>query len=69
MTVNNSNETEDVLMTDDTDFIEESDEAEEQIVRSKGFNLDMRHKIESRLEQRRLDKELNEYQYFDIDDD
>lgn len=69
MTVNNSNETEDVLMTDDTDFIEESDEAEEPIVRSKGFNLDMRHKIESRLEQRRLDKELNEYQYFDIDDD
>jgi len=29
----------------------------------------MRHRIENRLEERRLQKELNEYEFFDLDDD
>ncbi len=37
--------------------------------RARSVNMDMRHRIEEKLEQRRLMKELNEYEFFDIDDD
>jgi len=63
-------ETDDLLMNEDVDFIEdEQDEQEVQSPRSKSFNLDMRHRIENRLEERRLQKELNEYEFFDLDDE
>ena len=64
-------ETEDMLMNEDAEFIEDEldDEQEERATRSRAFNLDMRHRIEDRLEQRRLQKELNEYEFFDLDDD
>ncbi len=42
---------------------------EERRARSRSFNMDMRHRIEDRLEERRLKKELNEYESFDLDDD
>ena len=63
-------ETDDLLMNEDADFIEEEqEEAEVQSSRSKGFNLDMRHRIENRLEERRLQRELNEYEFFELDDE
>ena len=63
-------ETDDLLMNEDADFIEEEqEEAEVQGSRSKGFNLDMRHRIENRLEERRLQRELNEYEFFELDDE
>ena len=59
----------DVIMNDDVDFVEDTDnESSETPMRSRSFNMDMRHRIEDRLEQRRLQKELNEYEFFDIDD-
>jgi len=59
----------DIIMNDDVDFAEDTEEdSGETPVRSRGFNMDMRHRIEDRLEQRRLQKELNEYEFFDIDD-
>ena len=59
-----------MLMNDDLDFVEDAaeDDEEQQAPRSRAFNMDMRHRIEDRLEQRRLQKELNEYEYFDLDD-
>ena len=59
-----------MLMNDDLDFIEEAadDDEEQQASRPRAFNMDMRHRIEDRLEQRRLQKELNEYEYFDLED-
>ena len=63
-------ETDDLLMNEDADFIEEEqEEAEVQSSRSKGFNLDMRHRIENRLEERRLQRELYEYEFFELDDE
>lgn len=64
-------ESESLLMSDDVDFIEENieEEPQERVMRSKGFNVDMRHRIEEKLEERRLLKELNEYEFFDIDED
>jgi hypothetical protein len=63
-------ETDDLLMNEDADFIEdEQEETEVQSSRSRGFNLDMRHRIENRLEERRLQRELNEYEFFDLDDE
>lgn len=64
-------DTEDLLMNDEADFSEDSlDEEQEEVVpRTRSFNLDMRHRIEEKLEERRLMKELNEYEFFDIDDD
>ncbi|MCC1497586.1 hypothetical protein J1C54_12250 [Alcanivorax sp. 1008] len=63
-------ETDDLLMNEDADFIEEEqDEADVQNSRSKSFNLDMRHRIENRLEERRLQRELNEYEFFELDDE
>lgn len=64
-------ESDDLLMNEEAEFVEEEldEEQEEPVPRSRGFNLDMRHRIEDRLEERRLLKELNEYEFFDIDDD
>ena len=64
-------ETDDLLMNDDVDFIDDDlgEEQEERSTRARSFNLDMRHRIEDRLEARRLAKELNEYEFFDIDDE
>ncbi|MDF1629317.1 MAG: hypothetical protein P1U78_05900 [Alcanivoracaceae bacterium] len=63
-------ETDDLLMNEDADFIEEEqEEADVQNSRSKSFNLDMRHRIENRLEERRLQRELNEYEFFELDDE
>lgn len=64
-------DSEDMLMNEDVDFLDDDveDEQETRAPRSRAFNLDMRHRIEDRLEQRRLLKELNEYEFFDLDDD
>ena len=63
-------ETDDALMNDDIEFLEEdTEEQDEPTPRSRGFNLDMRHRIEDRLEQRRLARELSDYESFDLDDD
>ena len=65
-------ETEDLLMNEDVDFVEddiEEEQEERSSPRSRSFNLDMRHRIEDRLEERRLERELNEYEFFDIDED
>ena len=60
-----------LLMNDDLDFIDDDveEEQDQPRVRSRNFNLDMRHRIEDKLEARRLEKELNEYEFFDIEDD
>ncbi|EKF74825.1 hypothetical protein A11A3_06320 [Alcanivorax hongdengensis A-11-3] len=65
-------ESDDLLMNeefDDLDDAVEDEEQEERSVRARAFNMDMRHRIEDRLEERRLKKELNEYEFFDLDDD
>jgi len=64
-------ETDDALMNEDIEFLEDDaeDEQDEPAPRSRGFNLDMRHRIEDRLEQRRLARELSDYEFFDLDDD
>ena len=64
-------ETDDALMNEDIEFLEDDTEEEqdEPAPRSRGFNLDMRHRIEDRLEQRRLARELSDYESFDLDDD
>lgn len=63
-------ETEDLLMSDDVDFFEEDAEEEtSENISSRSFNLSMRHRIEDKLEERRLMKELNEYEFFDLEDD
>lgn len=73
---NTRNETEleepdDLLMTEDVDFGDDTigDEQEERSTRSKSFNLDMRHRIEDKLEERKLLRELNEYEFLDDDDE
>lgn len=66
-------ETDDLLMNDDVDVLDDDVEEEaEQSVSSRSarnFNLDMRQRIEAKLEERRLMKELNEYEFFDLEDD
>ncbi|MED5388026.1 MAG: hypothetical protein VX793_04185 [Pseudomonadota bacterium] len=65
-------DSEDLLMNEDFDILDEDmddEEQEERSARSRSFNMDMRHRIEDRLEERRLKKELNEYEFFDLDDD
>lgn len=65
-------ESEDLLMNEDFDTLDEDmddDEQEAGNARSRSFNMDMRHRIEDRLEERRLRKELNEYEFFELDDD
>ncbi|MEQ3723544.1 hypothetical protein [Alcanivorax sp.] len=65
-------DSEDLLMNEDFDILDDSvdeEEQEERSARSRSFNMDMRHRIEDRLEERRLNKELNEYESFELDDD
>ena len=64
-------ESDDLLMNEEVEFVEDDleEDQEEQVTRSRGFNLDMRHRIEDKLEERRLLKELNEYEFFDLDEE
>lgn len=65
-------DSEDLLMNEDFDILDddmEDEEQEERSARSRAFNMDMRHRIEDRMEERRLKKELNEYEFFNLDDD
>lgn len=65
-------DSEDLLMNEDFDIVDDDvdgEEQEERSARSRAFNMDMRHRIEDRLEERRLRKELNDYESFDMDDD
>lgn len=65
-------DSEDLLMNEDFDILDDNvdeEEQEERSARSRSFNMDMRHRIEDRLEERRLKKELNEYEFFNLDDD
>ena len=64
-------ESDELLMNEDADFVEEEleEDQEERTSRPRGFNLDMRHRIEDKLEERRLLQELNEYEFFELDDD
>lgn len=64
------------FLYDDAGFPDEDDMVEEEAVteqpraaRTRKPRMDMRHRIEERLEQRRLMKELNEYEFFDLDDE
>ena len=65
-------DSEDLLMNEDFDILDDDMDEEEQEARnarSRAFNMDMRHRIEDRLEERRLRKELNDYESFELDDD
>ena len=65
-------DSEDLLMNEDFDILDDNvdeEEQEERSARSRAFNMDMRHRIEDRLEERRLRKELNDYESFELDDD
>ena len=65
-------DSDDLLMSDDLDLLDdtlEDDEQEHASARSRIVDIDMRHRIEARLEERRLQKELNEYDALDLDDD
>ncbi len=65
-------DSEDLLMNEDFDMLDDDtsdEEQEERSARSRSFNMDMRHRIEDRLEERRLKKELNEYEFFNLEDD
>lgn len=63
---------EDPVMSEDVEFVDD-DAAEntpdERASRSRNFNLSMRHRIEDKLEQRRLKKELGDYEFLDLEDD
>ncbi len=63
----------DQLMTDDIellddDIVEDEVEEEESTTSTRGFNMEVRQRIEERLEERRLAKELGGYESYDIDD-
>ena len=65
-------DSEDLLMNEDFDILDDDMDEEEQearSARSRAFNMDIRHRIEDRLEERRLRKELNDYESFELDDD
>ncbi len=67
----NDYESDDLLMNDDFELEDgvDDDLQEEKAARSSSFNMDMRHRIEDRLEERRLKRELGDYEFFDMDDD
>lgn len=71
----NDHETpDDTLGNDELELFDESggepeDEPEEEAGGLRSSRLDMRQRIEEKLEERRLMKELNEYEFFDIDDE
>ena len=65
-------DSEDLLMNEDFDILDDDMDEEEQearSARSRAFNMDMRHRIEDRREERRLRKDLNDYESFELDDD
>tara|TARA_A100001391_G_scaffold97812_6_gene64852 strand:+ start:12727 stop:13158 length:432 start_codon:yes stop_codon:yes gene_type:complete len=64
-------ESDELLMNDDYEVEDdlEEDVQEEKAARARGFNMDMRHRIEDRLEERRLKRELNDYDFFGLEDD
>jgi hypothetical protein len=58
---------------DDLELFEESGAEPDEPTEEDGgelsnSRLDMRQRIEEKLEERRLTRELNEYEFFDIDD-
>lgn len=60
------------LMTDDIDsFDDEMVDAEEEDTkvssRNRAFDIDMRQRIEAKLEERKLAKEINSYDFDDLD--
>lgn len=59
--------TENIELLDDDDVIEE-DVEEETSVSVRGFNMEVRQRIEDKLEQRRLEKELADYNSYSLDD-
>lgn len=64
----------DTLGTDELELFDESgvepeEETEEEKRDLRNSRLDMRQRIEEKLEERRLMKELNEYEFFDLDDE
>lgn len=67
---NYQDDSEEMVMNEEVEFIDDEagSEPEERSLRSRAFNLDMRHRIEDRLEQRRLMKELGDYEFLDLDD-
>ncbi len=67
----NDYESDDLLMNDDFELEDgvDDDLQEEKAARSRSFNMDMSHRIEDRLEERRLKRELGDYEFFDMDDD
>lgn len=78
-TRNNPGDQEDSLVPDELDMLdselehEETENLEQAQAhgnrRARSSRLDMRQRIEEKLEERRLMKELNEYEFFDLDDD
>lgn len=64
-------ESDELLMNDDYEVEDglEEDVQEEKAARARGFNMDMRHRIEDRLEERRLKRELNDYEFFELAED
>lgn len=64
-------ESEELLMNDDFDYDEpgEDEELQEEQAQRSRFNLSMRHRIEERLEERRLRRELDDYDDFGPDDE
>lgn len=72
-TRNDYDEQEDNLVGEDLELLdsdadgETDEEAQQRDVRN--ARLDMRQRIEEKLEERRLMKELNEYEFFDLDED
>ncbi|WP_101675287.1 PA3496 family putative envelope integrity protein [Alloalcanivorax mobilis] len=65
-------ESDELLMNDDFEFddvTDDDDAQEERAARPRSFNMDMRHRIEDRLEERRLKRELNDYEAFDLEDE
>ena len=64
-------ESEELLMNDDFDYDDpgEDEELQEEQAQRSRFSLSMRHRIEDRLEERRLQRELEDYDAFGLDDD
>src|SRR3546814_6809002 len=61
---NYQDNSEETVMSEEVEFLDDEleGEPEERAFRSRAFNLNMRHRIEDRLEQRRLMKELGDYE-------
>ena len=64
-------ESDEIQMNDDFEFndVEEDEELQVERAQRSRFNMSMRHRIEDRLEERRLKRELNDYEFFELDDE